>query len=101
VSSGCTYEPTVIPTEDHIDAGRRAGCLSQGRARASGGPTVVDIHEGYDDITVNLPRMPSTALFRVVADVVHDRLFVISAAGLSPRSTTSPEGPTSRTTRST
>lgn len=36
-------------------------------------------------IGIDLPRMPLSAPFRVVADVAHDRLFAISSAGLVAR----------------
>ena len=32
--------------------------------------------------SVQLPRMPTSAPFQVVADVAHDRVYVVSSAGL-------------------
>jgi hypothetical protein len=44
-------------------------------------PTALEVY-GRTERTVELPRMPKDAPFRVVSDVAHDRVFAISSAGL-------------------
>jgi len=46
-------------------------------------PTSIDVyHDGNQDFAIDLPEMPKSAPFAVVADVARDRLFAISSAGL-------------------
>jgi hypothetical protein len=46
-------------------------------------PTSIDVyHDESRDIAIDLPRMPPSAPFAVVADVSRDRLFEISSGGL-------------------
>jgi hypothetical protein len=44
-------------------------------------PTSAYVYNG-NDVSIELPRMLSAAPFQVVADVAHDRLFVLSGGGL-------------------
>jgi hypothetical protein len=86
LSSGCGYEPTRIGTDQIIGTtvpNEPVALLREGLVFADN-PSVVDVYRGGDaaDIIVNVPRMQSTAPFRVVADALRDRLFVIAAAGL-------------------
>jgi hypothetical protein len=71
------------PTDDSTYGGTEAGPAIQQGLVLIYNPTAIDVyHDGATDIPIDLPKMPPSAPFDVVADVAHNRLFAISSAGL-------------------
>jgi hypothetical protein len=72
------------PTDDSTYGGTEgAGPAIQQGLVLQYNPTSIDVyHDGATDIPIDLPEMPQSAPYDVVADVARDRLFEISSAGL-------------------
>ena len=92
-SFGCGYEfHTLDPVNGYLGDDGFGGETTNAILRTgvvieyAGVPKALTVYgtaiRDGDDTDIILPRMSSTAPFRVVADVAHHRLFAISSAGL-------------------